>query len=494
MTAGGGVNSICIVGGGGYQFNVEEQSLNTIISNLDIDEAKPVMGAAMNQKDGSVTVLVRDIETEEDILYSFRKQDLDSGKNTNEKSAEKITIYSLKETNNIRQAAERFQELHQGVEVEIQIGYSGEDSVTLSDAVRKLNTEVLAGEGPDLMVLDSLPIDKYVEKGVLEDISEIVNKNSKLFQNMIQNINPKGHIYVVPTSFSIPILLGDNEVVKSSNTEKLLETIQEKKTSDIPVIKAENFPSAALYLFTTSTTEIFSKDGMIDQKELSKFYEELKAIADLVLAEKTNEERIQYYSLKEVTESYPSISGDGGSSIYFDKAQMEIGLIPVADVYAGIQSVCKAKELEFTNLNKQYGNMYIPQNMLGVNSVGKNIELSKEFLRYFLSEEYQNSNSTGFSINEESSKLNFPQSETGELYNKYYEDKEGTNELNIPKLTSKEVEEFTDFVKELDVPVLVDMQVLQTVMEQAEEFLYEGKSLEDAVHTVSEKVDIYLAE
>ena len=51
---------------------------------------------------------------------------------------------------------------------------TGEDGVTAEDAVKALNTELLAGNVPDVLVLDGLPADSYIEKGILADISEVV--------------------------------------------------------------------------------------------------------------------------------------------------------------------------------------------------------------------------------------------------------------------------------------------------------------------------------
>ena len=53
----------------------------------------------------------------------------------------------------VRQAAALFQEMHPELEVSYETGYTGEDGVTLSDAIRTLNTELMAGEGPDLLIL-----------------------------------------------------------------------------------------------------------------------------------------------------------------------------------------------------------------------------------------------------------------------------------------------------------------------------------------------------
>ena len=47
---------------------------------------------------------------------------------------------------------------------------------TESDALKTLNTEIAAGNGPDVILLDGLPVESYIEKGLLEDISDVISR------------------------------------------------------------------------------------------------------------------------------------------------------------------------------------------------------------------------------------------------------------------------------------------------------------------------------
>ena len=39
-----------------------------------------------------------------------------------------------------------------------------------------LNTEIMSGEGPDVLLMDNLDAENYIERGMLEDISGIMEK------------------------------------------------------------------------------------------------------------------------------------------------------------------------------------------------------------------------------------------------------------------------------------------------------------------------------
>ena len=73
--------------------------------------------------------------------------------------SERLKAYSLEESDTLRKAINVYQGAHPEVYVEYEIGMGENDSVTREDALKKLNTQIMAGEGPDLMILDGMPVD-----------------------------------------------------------------------------------------------------------------------------------------------------------------------------------------------------------------------------------------------------------------------------------------------------------------------------------------------
>lgn len=91
-----------------------------------------------------------------------------------------LRVFSLRDNKTIRQAMGLFQRQNPDVHVVYDVALTGADAVTASDALRTLANELLAGKGPDLLVLDGMPIDSYVEKGVLLDLSEPGRRQDRL--------------------------------------------------------------------------------------------------------------------------------------------------------------------------------------------------------------------------------------------------------------------------------------------------------------------------
>jgi len=70
------------------------------------------------------------------------------------------------------------------------------------DDIRALNTRLLSGNAPDIIILDGTPMDSYINRGMLLDLSGLVDIN-----DMYQNLIPDGHLYVIPTQLLIPMII-----------------------------------------------------------------------------------------------------------------------------------------------------------------------------------------------------------------------------------------------------------------------------------------------
>lgn len=80
---------------------------------------------------------------------------------------EQVSIYSLTENYAVRQAVSLFQKQHPEAYVRYEIGMNTENGMTSEDAIKNLNTRIMSGSGPDLLVLDGLPRRSYEEKECL---------------------------------------------------------------------------------------------------------------------------------------------------------------------------------------------------------------------------------------------------------------------------------------------------------------------------------------
>ena len=134
---------------------------------------------------------------------------------------QQLTVYSLLENDTISKAVSAFRKDHTDVFVKQEIGITDEASMVAEDAIRNLNASLLSGEGPDIMILDGMPKDSYIEKGQLKDLSEFVEKltgQDSYFQNILTAYQNEEGIYALPTRFQIPVIIGEKQEVEKMKT------------------------------------------------------------------------------------------------------------------------------------------------------------------------------------------------------------------------------------------------------------------------------------
>ena len=107
----------------------------------------------------------------------------------------RLKAYSLRENGQLKTVISSYQAEHPEVYIQYETGMDENLAVTREDALKKLNTEIAAGKGPDILILDDMPIDSYVEKGVLMDLSPYVKDKTedKYFTNILRSFEtPEG--------------------------------------------------------------------------------------------------------------------------------------------------------------------------------------------------------------------------------------------------------------------------------------------------------------
>ena len=463
---------------------INEEVLSGCIDTIN----EPITGLAVQGE--NIVVCTAGKSGSESNLYFLQKEQTkktekdktDTGKNT------VLKIYSLKENSMIRSSLAFFRREHTDISINYTVGYTGEDGFSVSDAIRKLNTEIMADEGPDIIVLDNLPVEEYISKGVLEPVTDIVNeKKDEIFFNMIEGYNKESEIFCVPTTFRIPVIIGNSEVVSAESSKAVIDQMEQQES---PVLTRQDFPYAAMYMFVTS--DMVEKDGMNEEK-LTAYYndllrlKEMGNVTDKIVGESD-------YSMNQTVDIFPYGESDVPSDIYFGEAKAGVGQIAYVDSYIKLNSARKQADIQFDYLNKSGGNYYIPTEVLGINSRSSYKDAAKEFLSLYLTEEVQNTNTMGFSINRNSMRNSAAVTDSPQYYSTIYKNLEDTSGRDLYTLSTDEFNELLQFVELADTPVRVDAVVTETVMEQADKILYEGLDVQTAVKTVCDKINLYLKE
>lgn len=381
--------------------------------------------------------------------------------------------------------------------VVIEVGISEEDGKTVSDAIRSLNTEIMAGNGPDIILMDGLLIEDYIEKSVLEDLSDVVKgvktNGEKFFENVLSSYEKGENLYAVPSRFSVPIIIGKEGAVTPDEVTGLSGTLKTRTEEQIKGI-ARNATKSIPLLLLTFWNDIISEEDMVDQEVLSTFLEEAKLLFDA----SDIDLELPYYQevppFQEMIEAYPNYSGDVGVTMTFQKDILSVDAMDMGQTLAQLKSVSANSPVFYDYLNRENGKQFIPKWIFGVTASSENKEAAKAFLSYFLSSENMDQYDWTLSVNKTSFRKTLPISETKEQMTVMYPEQDSAEGIRIQKLNAEEAEEFVNFLSEVDTKIAVEQALFEEILTQAEHYVYGEESLESAVNAIVEKIEIYQAE
>lgn len=191
-----------------------------------------------------------------------------------------LRVYSLLDLPTVRQTIGLFQREHPEVRVKFDVAAGTESGVDLSDAMRVLSTELLAGNGPDVLILDGLPLASYVEKGVLMDFGSRLSPELKdqLFSNLLKSNGKDGAMYAIPARFSIPMILGTPETLEAvGDLEGLTECVTGLDSPQIGIPPSELFE----LLYPLFFREWFRADGSLDEETTAAGLEQISRMLRL---------------------------------------------------------------------------------------------------------------------------------------------------------------------------------------------------------------------
>jgi len=109
--------------------------------------------------------------------------------------------------------------------------------------VMKLSTEIIAGNTPDIIDINGLPVMQYVEMGLLEDLYPFIDNDPELsredfVENVFLSAEISGGLYYVFPFFTISTLMGNPNVLGSTpgwNIDEFLAVLEENPAADIPL-------------------------------------------------------------------------------------------------------------------------------------------------------------------------------------------------------------------------------------------------------------------
>lgn len=492
-------------GSGFYGYNAETGEAEKLFTWTDCD----VNGDNTYSISVSTDGVVRGISMEYDSKrgsYSYELAAISKAPYSSVPQKEHLTLattYASPETEN---AVIKFNRASDKYHVDI-IDYSEQtESGSLSDALTKLNTEIMAGNMPDMLDLSDLPYTQLAAKGLLEDLYPYIDADSKInredfFGNILSAYEIDGGLYAAPAGFGVMTVEGASSVVGDTpgwtydDYYAALAAMPEgcegfdyacTQNSMLDLGVAIDFDSFVNW----STGECnFNSEVFIRLLEYAKTF--------------TPDAELENYEASETDSAAYRIS----------QGQQMLNIVSFGTFNDYGEDIFKTDTtyIGFPNLSGEPGEVFQAYECYAMSSACKNKEAAWEFLRSFLSEEYQLSGSY-FPTNkkafdelladaqvieyETDANGNYKLDANGERIREVigimYD---GVSYYNIYSgITAERAAAIEELANRVTKRVNYDTSILDIVEEQAAAYFAGDKTAEETAKLVQSKASIYVSE
>ncbi len=426
-----------------------------------------------------------------------------------------LKVYSLEDSYGMRTAISLYQIANPNVRVEYEVGRGEDSGVTREDALKKLNTRIVAGEGPDVLLMDGLPVDSYIEKGLLLDLNEFLEgvfKEEEFFENLVRAFAHEGSVYMVPMQAGFPVMLGREGYVSQMKDLSAVDEM-EKMREDYPEkdILGTCSEIALMKIFSVSSEPAWKKEnGEIDEDAVAEFLTQMKRIYDAQMdgiGQKWVDrfESTSDWYAEEIGENWEYNLGFYGLNTLDyvgEYTRFMAGMTTYPYGYYDITSAAKTEGFEDTVLAPMAGqcsNVFAPDTILGINAASEKKELAEDFLKEFMGKEVQMSLG-GFGINKAAfdELLTVDKEELGEN-NQYGSmammDEDGVEvSLDVYYPEEEELKALKNRMESADTPYMADIVFEQAIFEEGEEYIRGNQSLEETLKEIRNQLAIYMSE
>ncbi len=381
--------------------------------------------------------------------------------------------------------------------------YESEDEADQNAGLTKLNTEIISGTVPDLLVLDNLPAQQYMAKGLLEDLYPYIDADSEisregLITSVLDAVAFNGKLYQTVRNFYVNTIISPKSVVGDISGWTLAEMrqFQSRMPAESAIFRDMTKANALQMLLMYNGSDFidwstgkcsFNSQGFIDLLEYCNSFPteidwehyEYQYVPEIVRLREGTMLGLQI-GLTDMTEflAYKTMFDGELAAVGFPCESREGNLLTVNGGLA-ISSRCRDKEAAW---------QFVRQDFLPGNG---------ESDRY----------SYGLSINradmnqliERFTKKEYVKDETGKpvlqpITTWWVDDGEEGHEIKIMPAEQEDIDQFMAIIESARPVSGYDQDVFKLVSTEAEAFFTGQKSARDVANIVQSKMQTYVNE
>ncbi len=363
----------------------------------------------------------------------------------------------------------------------------------------QLNNDIISGGMPDILVVDSnIPTENYISKGLLADIGSLIAKDEELSQkeymeNVFEAYKVNGKLYHVIPSFNVRTLIGKKSIVGDrtgwtmKDMQELMATLPEG-TQAIGELTRGNFLYNVMQYCGSDFVDVSSGKCNFDSPDF---------IAMLEYAKNLPEELGEDFYGEDYWMTYESQYREDRTIL------MNCYISDARNMSRNINGYF-GEEISYIGFPTESGKGAVlsADESYALSSRSKNLEGAWEFVRYYLTDEYQNEKSWSLPVSKEVFNKKLEEA----MQNPYYEDENGekveyedvfyinNEEVPLPNMSQEQADTFKSFVEGVDKCSYYNQAIQNIIDEEAPAFFEGQKSVQDVVGIIQSRAQIYVNE
>ena len=286
--SGGGDYDLYFQSGIGiYGYRLDSEQEEKLFDWLNVDVIENNLSGYTARADGSFFAVTNTWDSKwENVTTEFVTIEKKSYDEAPQK--EELTLACLWTDSNLQRAVVRFnRESNVRIRVVDYSQYNSEDD--WNAGLTKLTTEIMAGNMPDILALESMPYQQMAARGLLEDLYPYMEKDSEIHRedflpNVLSALEEGGKLYSTVSTFTIVTLAGASRVVGSEpgwsfdDLRAALATMPEgctvldQFTTSGDILRAELTIDADYYINWETGEVNFDSKAFVDLLEFAKLF------------------------------------------------------------------------------------------------------------------------------------------------------------------------------------------------------------------------------
>lgn len=383
-----------------------------------------------------------------------------------------LSVWALEDNDVIRSAAAVFSNQYPDCEIQLEFGRdSTSQGISDEDIIKNLNTRLLAGEAPDVLFLDGLPIQSLMEKGVLAPLQDIIPKEN-VYENVMEAYTLNGTTYAYPSVFHIPIFVSATSDISAASMASLEDFASLYQNQEL--IFNTSYEDIFDSFYTAFSSSIFTDEKSLDEEKLRNF---LFCTKEMIDGQKITTQKNEY----------AMASGDGQS---VSQSEFAMSLIKVSEgknpcgtgmVNSQADALMLFRSYPSISLSLLPGSGFEPEQIVSIPVNASNPEMAKAFITIMLTDDCVQLNTLypGFSVIRGKEKAYVAErlSSQGQEY------------TSDPRLF-----DWDALIESLGAPSVNSVTIYTAVHDTAFSY-YDGEiNLDTAVQTIAADLQLYFAE